>query len=106
MNISVPATPTVIGQTEVLPGSVSAVGVKGDYVYTGVNGTGLYVIDISTPASPVVFSTYEFSNSSIRAIDIAGDYLYLAAGRDGLHIFDISDPSDPDPVAWYGPPMI
>jgi hypothetical protein len=49
LDISNPAKPNLIGESEVLPGLVQGIQINGKYAYTAVRYGGLYIFDIRDP---------------------------------------------------------
>jgi len=52
LDISNPASPTVVGKTPPLPDIVRGVYVSGSYAYVAVDEAGLQVVDVSNPRRP------------------------------------------------------
>jgi hypothetical protein len=52
LDVSDPALPAVVGQTDVLPDVVNGMAVTGDYAYVAAGGDGLRIIDVSDPGAP------------------------------------------------------
>ena len=53
LNISNPSSPSVVGQSSVLPGMVQDVAVAGSYAYVVDESSGLRIINVSNPAAAV-----------------------------------------------------
>jgi uncharacterized protein YfaP (DUF2135 family)/plastocyanin len=94
VDISNPALPTQLSQTEVLGGFVKSVTIVGNYAYVAADSAGLYIIDISNPASPFV-TGFRDTPGTAYGVAVAEDYAYVADGGYGLRIIDISNPSIP-----------
>lgn len=98
LDISAPASPTVVGKTPSLPDIVRGVAIAGNYAYVADGKHGLRVVDISIPAEP---EEVGFSNTFGYAEDVAvaGNYAYVAVGG-GLRVIDISTPTSPMEVGF------
>ncbi|MBC8254828.1 MAG: hypothetical protein H8E35_12500 [Ardenticatenia bacterium] len=104
LDISDSMHPAFVGQTGVLPGSVSAVA-------DGTNG-GLRVVDVSDPASPSELGFY-YTPGSAAAVAVSGSMAYVAdAGSwdgsqyvgSGLRVVDVSNPASPTELGFYDTP--
>lgn len=100
LDISNPASPTVVGETSPLPGIVRDVVVSGIHAYVNVGGAGMRVVDVSTPSNPKEVGFYDAPGDA-KGIAIAGDYAYVVSGLQGLQIVDISTSFDPTEVGSY-----
>jgi len=104
LDISNPASPTVVGKTPLLPDIVQGMAVAGGYAYVadGWDG-GLRVVDVSNPANPTEVGFYNTPGYA-DGVAVAGDYTYVADGDGGLRVVDISDPFSPTEVGFYDTP--
>jgi hypothetical protein len=91
----------MLGQAE-LPGPATGIKASNGYVYVGVGGSGLQVIDASDPSNPRLAECFTTrSTSLVKDVDVAGDYVYfvdhMSSGLNGsgLNILDVTDPSRP-----------
>ena len=100
LDISNPASPTVVGKTAPLPDIVQDVYVSGDYAYIADSGGGLRVMDVSNPSNPTEMG---FCDTPGRAygVAVAGGYAYVADRYYGLRVVDVSTPSNPTEVGFY-----
>ncbi len=85
LNVSNPAQPAFVGQTDVLPGTVRDVAVAGDYAYVADGGAGLRIVDVSHPAAPAEVGFYDTSGFA-GGVAVAGNYIYVADQASGLYI--------------------
>jgi len=83
LDISTPRSPSVIGQTDVLPDIVQDVVVADGYAYIADGSSGLRIIDISDPAAPNEVGYYDTLGNA-RDVAVAGDYAYVADEDGGL----------------------
>jgi len=97
LDITDPASPTVVGRTAHLFGLVSDVAVAGGYAYVAAYGAGLRVVDVSTPSNPTVVGDCD-TGGDARGVAVAGGYAYLAVGDAGLCVVDILTPTTPTQV--------
>ena len=102
LDISNPANPTVVGQTEVLPGVVQGVAVAGNYAYVAAGGS-LHIINISDPAAPSEAGYYN-TRGWAHGVAVAGNYAYVADGSSGLCVINVSDPAAPTEAGFYDTP--
>jgi len=73
LDISTPSSPSVVGQTDVLPEVVGGVAVDGDYAYVADGGGGLRIVDISDPASPTEAGYYDTPGYA-DGVAVVGDF--------------------------------
>lgn len=73
-------------------GTVRALAVEGNYVYTVDWNDGLHIINVSDPSNPIETGTL---NQTAYDITVVGNYAYLAQPSGGLSIIDIADPENP-----------
>jgi hypothetical protein len=94
IDISTPATPTILGNLAIQPLGIA---VSGSFAYAASGSAGLQVIDISNPAQPVLKGTCSTTNA--QKVAVSGSYAYVADYGSGLQVIDISDPDNPRLVA-------
>ncbi len=99
LDVSNPAAPTRIGQSEMLPGLVLGVQLVGEYAYVAARYGGLHIFDVSDPAHPALLSSIQPKSASCNAVAVQGDLAYLACNPSGLFIVDISSPQSPIEVS-------
>jgi hypothetical protein len=104
-NISIPASPSFIGNCSIggATGNAFDVYVSGNYAYVAHDNVGLKIIDITTPLAPAVIGTCT-TNTNANGVTVSGNYAYLAAGASGLLIIDISNPASPVLVSTCNTP--
>jgi hypothetical protein len=99
LDITDPAQPHVVGQTEPLPCTITDVVAEGNRLYV-VFGAGFNIYDLTNPATPALVGSWHPSDSCIpgraQRITLDGDYAYTtgrapAPGYD--RIFDVRDPN-------------
>lgn len=93
LDISDPASPTVVGRTIPLRGIVLDIAVDGDYAYVAAEYGGLRVVDISVPTSPVEIGHYNELGYAV-GVAVSQGYVYYT-GWKVLAVLDVSAPSDP-----------
>ncbi len=59
LNVATPAQPSIVGQTDLLPGVVEDIVVSGTYAYVASGAGGLYITNISNPAVPTEVGFYD-----------------------------------------------
>lgn len=102
LDVSDPAQPTVIGQTDVLPGVVQGVAVAKNYAYVADGNSGLRMVDISDPAAPTEAGFYDTPGDA-TSVAVARNYAYVADGG-SLRIVDISNPAAPNEAGFCDTP--
>jgi hypothetical protein len=104
LDISNPASPTVVGKTDPLPEIVYGVAVAGGYAYVA-DYYGLRIVDVSDPSNPREVGSYDTPGYAVASdVAVAGGYAYLADTYAGLYVVDVSDPSNPTEVGFYDTP--
>jgi len=103
LDISNPANPMVVGQTEVLPHVVRSVAVVGSYAYVAAVHSGLRIINVSDPAAPTEAGSHDMWWVAL-GVAVAGNYAYVATGESGLRIINVSDPAAPTETGSYDTP--
>ena len=108
VDISNPANPVKVGQTEkfpdvvegILTADVQHVFVRGSYAYVLTWHQGLWVVDVSNPNKPQRLG----HSAGLYDVFVSGSYAYVADG-DGLRVIDVSDPFNPHEVGYYDRPL-
>ncbi len=95
LDVSIPSTLKVIGQSEVLPGIVLGVQLAGNYAYVATRYGGLHILDVGDPAHPVLVSSILPEIPGCQAVVLRDNLAYLACNPSGLFIVDISSPQMP-----------
>ncbi|HLE53409.1 MAG: hypothetical protein A2Z16_06910 [Chloroflexi bacterium RBG_16_54_18] len=95
LDVSTPAAPKLIGQSQVLPGIVLGAQLAGKYAYVAIRYGGLHILDISNPAHPALVSSIEPKTPGCQAVALKDNRAYLACNPSGLYIVDISSPQNP-----------
>lgn len=89
MDVTNPAAPVILGQTNELYDEVTTVTISGSYAYVGVDYYGMLVFDISNPAAPLQVGSY-LTNGGAYEIAVASYTTYLANGY-GLMILNTTN---------------
>ena len=100
LDVSSPTSPTLLGQSAVLPGVVEGVVVAGSQAYVAAGSAGLRIVDVSSPASPRELGDYDTADCA-TGVALAGTLAYVADREGGLRILDISNPASPREVGFY-----
>jgi hypothetical protein len=95
IDVSDPISPTLVGQTDVMPGIVEDIFIAGEYAYVANADGGLRIVDISVPVDPVVVASV--STGDARGVAVGGDYAYIADHYAFEHVavVNVSIPTDP-----------
>ena len=100
LNIAVPESPVVVGQTEVFPTITHNLTVSGTRAYLASDTAGVRIIDTSTPALPVQIGVCDTPGRA-RSVAISGDYAFVADETGHFQVCDISTPSTSAVVGAY-----
>ena len=100
-DITNPAQPVAVGQSDILSGVVRDIELAGTCAYAAVGDGGVHIIDISSPAAPVEVGAFATYGEAV-GIAVSGSYAYVASIFDDFRIFDISTPTTPTEVGHYG----
>jgi hypothetical protein len=95
LDISDPAAPRQVGESEVMPGLVMGIEIRDDLVYATSMYGGLNIFDISDPANIKMVSSVAPEIAGCNGITLDGDIAYVACNASGLFIADITDPKKP-----------
>jgi hypothetical protein len=103
LDVSAPATPSVVGElATTLPAAGFfdvAMNGTGTLAVTAMGGAGIWAIDLTNPAAPVVRGTYDTPGIAYAvALNSAGTLAYVADGSGGVRIVSVSNPSAPSLV--------
>lgn len=103
IDISIPSTPLIVGQTDLSGGYFSDVFSTDRYAYCCGPYEGLWIIDISDPSNPYFAAHCDDRVNWEERIYITDNYAYVASGGSPakLQIIDISDPINSYEVAVY-----
>ncbi|MGA9347464.1 MAG: two-component regulator propeller domain-containing protein [Anaerolineae bacterium] len=101
LDISNPANPIRVGQTEafpdvvegILPTSVEDIFVCGPYAYVVTWSQGLWVIDVSNPTNPSAVGYCDTPGLGLNVF-VSNSYAYVADGGYGPRVVDVSDPAN------------
>jgi len=92
-DISDPASPIRLGQSEVLAGPGYDLAVSGNHAYFLSRFAGLEILDVSDPASPTRLGFCPLDGDN-RAIAVSGCFAY-AYDSGGLRVVDVTNPANP-----------
>jgi hypothetical protein len=95
LDISNPASPTRIGESELLPGLVMGLAVEGSYAYVTTAFSGLNIFDIAQPANPILVSQVAPENPGCGPLVVEDGIAYVACNPSGLFVVDVYDPLSP-----------
>ncbi|MFZ6026652.1 MAG: carboxypeptidase regulatory-like domain-containing protein [Chloroflexota bacterium] len=106
LNISRPYTPTLVGKSEPLPGSIESLALNGQYAYVALASAGVGILDLNWPTRPKLVNLLPLAGHTL-GVAVNGAYLY-ASLENGLQIFSLSAPAEPVfvasvPLAGGGP---
>lgn len=99
LDISHADSPSLLGESALLPGLVTGIALEGKYVYAAARYGGLHIIEISDPAHPALISSIQPEVPGCNAVFVESHTAYLACNPGGLWIVDISDPRNPKEIS-------
>ncbi len=100
LDLSAPATPSVVGKTTPMPDNILDIVVNGDYAYVADSEGGLRIVDVSDPTQPHEVGTYGTSGVYANGVAVSNSTAYVTSGS-GLQVVDVSDPAHPAEVGAY-----
>jgi uncharacterized repeat protein (TIGR01451 family) len=103
LDVTEPTTPTLVGQSAEVTGTIGAIAVDGTYAY--VLAEQVHVFDISLPMSPTLVgscTTSVYPNLP-RSVAITGTFLYVVSGYD-LRVINVTDPTAPTEIGFLDLP--
>jgi len=102
VDMSIEATPSLIGSALPVAGSLNAVAVKGDYVFCA-GSNSLDIFDISTPSNPVWMGFTDSEGMGMHGVALRGNRAFVTDGSyfqpNSLKILDVSDITNPILIA-------
>ena len=98
LDVSQPAQPVFLGQSEPLGDVIEAVVVSGHHAYVAAYDAGIVTIDVLNPAAPVATSRANI-NAHCQSVFVTGDRLYSAQMNNGMTVFSLANPAVPLPIA-------
>ena len=100
-DVSVAASPTLLGSWDSLRGSVVAVGL--DRAYVLGDGKPVFAIDLRNPLAPRPTGRSSTKVGSPVSATVVGRWLYVADASTGLQVFSLTNPDQPRWVITAGP---
>ena len=93
VDVSDPARPRELGQSDALPETIRGVAVAGDTVFAAVGTSGLVAFDVSDAAAPRIVSEIPTA-WAVNDVFVDESKAYIAEGAMGIRVLDIADPAD------------
>lgn len=100
LDVSDPAHPAFIGQTDPLPGVVSDVAISGTTAYVAALESGLRVVDVSAASAPREVGAYDTPGQA-TGVAVLGNIAYVADRASGLRLVDVSNALHPTGLGAY-----
>ena len=94
VDISDPASPQLLWQSEVLPGGPAAIAVKSGLAYVWVGGKKVLTYDVSNPAQPP--TAIEVSDPALPAEVVSGEFFGTAAMAASREVLYLASGGGPD----------
>ncbi len=102
LDISDPANPRFISQSDVLPGIVLGVEVKDRYIYVTTRYGGLNIFESGQGGELTRLGYAEPENPGCGSIELVDDIAYIACNPGGLFIVDVTNPAEPNVLSDSG----
>lgn len=99
LDVSTPAAPTWVGESELLPGLVMGLVVEADYAYVTTAFSGLHIFDITQPDSPELVSQVKPEHPGCGPLVLEDGIAFVACNPSGLLMVDVNDPTSPNILA-------
>ncbi len=99
-DVSNPAEP-VLAHSLLMPGSVRALSVVGEYVFVANAEAGIQVVSLETPTAPQIIGHLGDLGTCI-GIDASGDCLLAVSDELGALFIDVTQPASPELVMQTG----
>ena len=80
---------------------VRCVARRDNFLFAGVNGGGVAVLDITDPRTAPIINAVPMPGAEIVDIALAGKTLYAADYLNGVHAIDIEDPKQPKHLGMH-----
>lgn len=100
VDVSDPARPTIVGQTDVFPGYVEDVAWADSRIYLANHSYGVRIIDVSMPSAPTELGVCDTPGNAY-GVAASGDYVYVADECSRFQVCDVSTPSTSAVVGSY-----
>ncbi len=95
LDVSNPASPVFVNESELLPGLVMGVEVDGDYAYVTTMFSGLNIFDISQANRPKLISEVKPDRGGCGPLILNDGIAYIACNTSGLFVVDVKNPLSP-----------
>jgi len=99
VDITNPASPTVVGTYAYSSGAAYGVTIAGNYAYVANGNSGLVIVDITNPVAPTFKGRYDTLNA--KNLALSGNYAYIADDSNGLVVVDVTNPAAPTSASSY-----
>ncbi len=101
VDISNPATPTVVGER---PASARSgiLTLDGDRLYVARGSDGFDILDLTNPIAPALLGSSDAGNFFGEIVVIPGDRVAVSDGTNGTLLFDVSNPAAPLELGRFG----
>lgn len=108
LDVSDPAQPTLVGESEILPGpgqysdtaDIRRISLASGYAYLPNGTRGLAIMNVLDPTHPTQEGCYA-SFWPVWDAAVVGDLAYVAAGEAGVRVLDITSKAHPRAVGAY-----
>jgi len=97
VNLTLPATPSILGRVNLTPSIMVGVKVVGSLAYVAAGSSGLQIVDVSTPATPTIIGTLDTPGTA-SGVAVANGYAYVADGT-AVRVINVTSPRTPVLVA-------
>jgi hypothetical protein len=99
VDVSEPALPVRLAGSEVFPGEVRDIEVRGGVAYVAIATYGIAILDVTDPRHISTLAMLETWNA--QAVHLVSDRLLVADGSEGLVVILVADPRAPITLGSY-----
>jgi len=99
LDISDPASPVFVNESELLPGLVMGLEINEDYAFVTTRFSGLHIFDISQATNPKRISQVQPGIPGCGPLILDKGIAYIACNASGLFIVDVNNPAAPKVLA-------
>jgi hypothetical protein len=93
VDLSVPASPAVVGRVTVTTSIYVGVKIVGSLAYVAAGSSGLQIVDVSNPYAPQVIGAIDTPGTAY-AVDVANGYAYVSDST-SIQVINVTNPGSP-----------
>lgn len=101
LDVSHPASPQILEESEVLPGLVLGFYLSDQYLYAVLLYGGLQILDVSDPAHMIRIGSIQTDPGGCNSITVENETAYLGCNAGGLWVVDVHSPDSPQILSHF-----